>query len=166
MAAFGGLLAGSAADTLGRRMAILLSSIIFISGASVMVSASDFETMLAGRIVTGLGVGCAMVVAPVYITELAPPDVRGMLVSLTDICINLGILFGYASSLACDVLIDDDGAKWRSMIGIGIIPPALIVLCLIFMPESPRWLLNKGRKQEGYDVLRRIMGSPAEARDR
>lgn len=94
VAAFGGLLAGNVADRLGRKPTIALACVVFIVGAAVMSASHSFGILLFGRIVTGVGVGCAMVIAPVYITELAPPDIRGMLVSLTDICINLGIVLG------------------------------------------------------------------------
>lgn len=94
VAAFGGLLAGKTADRLGRKPTTALACIVFIVGATTMTLSHSYRLLLLGRIVTGIGVGCAMVIAPVYITELAPPDVRGMLVSLTDICINVGIVFG------------------------------------------------------------------------
>lgn len=94
VAAFGGLLAGKAADRLGRKPTTGLACFVFISGAIMMTVSQSFAFLLLGRVVTGVGVGCAMVIAPVYITELAPPDVRGMLVSLTDICINIGIVLG------------------------------------------------------------------------
>lgn len=94
VAAFGGLLAGKAADRLGRKPTTALACTVFIIGATMMSVSHSFWFLLLGRVVTGVGVGCAMVIAPVYITELAPPDIRGMLVSLTDICINVGIVLG------------------------------------------------------------------------
>lgn len=94
VAAFGALVAGKTADRLGRKPTIAVACAVFIFGAGMMSASHSFLPLLIGRIVTGVGVGCAMVIAPVYITELAPPDVRGMLVSLTDICINLGIVLG------------------------------------------------------------------------
>lgn len=94
VAAFGALVAGKTADRLGRKPTIAVACAVFIVGAGMMSASHTFVPLLIGRVVTGIGVGCAMVIAPVYITELAPPDVRGMLVSLTDICINLGIVLG------------------------------------------------------------------------
>lgn len=94
VAAFGALLAGKTADRLGRKPTIAVACVVFIIGAVLMSASHTFSLLLLGRIITGIGVGCAMVIAPVYITELAPPDIRGMLVSLTDICINLGIVLG------------------------------------------------------------------------
>ncbi|CAN0188939.1 unnamed protein product, partial [Discosporangium mesarthrocarpum] len=156
VAAFGGLVAGKAADSIGRKPTIALSCAVFISGAGIMTLSTGFVALLVGRIITGIGVGCAMVIAPVYITELAPTNIRGMLVSLTDICINVGILFGYGSSIACSSVFKGDSTRWRSMVGVGTIPPALILACLTLMPESPRWMISKGRDREGLAILRRV----------
>ncbi|CAM9373855.1 unnamed protein product [Ascophyllum nodosum] len=165
VAAFGGLLAGKTADRLGRKPTTALACIVFIVGATIMTMSRSFEFLLLGRVVTGVGVGCAMVIAPVYITELAPPDVRGMLVSLTDICINIGIVLGYAASLVCADVFATDSGKWRSMIGIGMLPPVLILACLTIMPESPRWLICAGRKAEALHVLKRVLGNDREAEE-
>ncbi|CAM9689067.1 unnamed protein product [Scytosiphon promiscuus] len=163
VAAFGGLLAGKTADRLGRKPTTALACIVFIVGATMMTMSHSFAFLLMGRVVTGVGVGCAMVIAPVYITELAPPDVRGMLVSLTDICINVGIVFGYGASLLCSDVFESDSGKWRSMIGIGMLPPLLILACLSLMPESPRWLIATGNHVEALRVLKRVMDDDAEA---
>eukprot|EP00638_Chattonella_subsalsa_P006603 CAMPEP_0117754464 /NCGR_PEP_ID=MMETSP0947-20121206/12847_1 /TAXON_ID=44440 /ORGANISM="Chattonella subsalsa, Strain CCMP2191" /LENGTH=387 /DNA_ID=CAMNT_0005573563 /DNA_START=102 /DNA_END=1262 /DNA_ORIENTATION=+ len=159
VAAFGGLVAGKAADMIGRKSAIGMACIIFIIGATIMTASTDFWILLIGRIITGLGVGCGFVISPVYISEITPPDMRGMLVSLTDISINFGIVLGYTSSYVITVAISDNW-KWRLMLGIGIIPPILILLGLMVLPESPRWLVQKGRKQEGMMVLAKISPSP------
>jgi MFS family permease len=89
-------------DALGRKSAIALACVIFVIGAVTMTLAQNFEVMLLGRIVTGLGVGCGFVVSPVYITEITPPEIRGRLVSLTDVCINVGILLGYITAFGKD----------------------------------------------------------------
>lgn len=157
-AALGAAVAGTLADPLGRRAAIAIACIIFMIGTGACVAANGIYLLLAGRIITGLGVGCAMVIAPIYIAELAPADIRGALVSLTDISINLGILLGYAGSIACR-------PDWRLMIGLGLLPPALILICLKGLPESPRWLVSKGRQTEALVVLRRVSGSVTEAVD-
>lgn len=75
-------------------MAIALACVIFITGAGGMTLSQTYEQLLIGRLLTGLGVGCGFVVAPVYITEITPPHIRGQLVALTDIMINIGILLG------------------------------------------------------------------------
>eukprot|EP00612_Vaucheria_litorea_P001025 CAMPEP_0171452226 /NCGR_PEP_ID=MMETSP0945-20130129/415_1 /TAXON_ID=109269 /ORGANISM="Vaucheria litorea, Strain CCMP2940" /LENGTH=512 /DNA_ID=CAMNT_0011976843 /DNA_START=64 /DNA_END=1599 /DNA_ORIENTATION=- len=162
IAAFGGLIAGKVSDKLGRRPAIALSCIIFMSGALMSSLANTFNILLIGRIITGVGCGCGFVVSPVYITEITPPAIRGRLVSLTDICINLGILLGYMTSFACESLIPNDDLKWRAMLGLGIMPPVLILICLIGLPESPRWLIGKGKIKEGKEVLEKVLSTQEE----
>mmetsp|Transcript_12517 Transcript_12517/g.22334 ORF Transcript_12517/g.22334 Transcript_12517/m.22334 type:complete len:508 (+) Transcript_12517:211-1734(+) len=162
VAAFGGLLAGKLADGLGRKKAIGVSCVIFIVGASIMTTATNFWVLLAGRIVTGVGVGCGFVTSPLYISEITPPDMRGMLVSLTDISINFGIVLGYLSAYAVNAAIAGDW-KWRVMLGIGMVPPAVILFLLVLLPESPRWLASQGRSEEARSVLNRVMPDEATA---
>ena len=159
VAAFGGLIAGKTADALGRNKAIGFSCLIFLLGASLMTLSSNFTTLLIGRIITGLGVGCGFVIAPVYIAEIAPPDIRGRMVSLTDVCINVGIMLGFVVGLGCNRLIENDDMKWRVMLGIGMFPPILILCILCVLPESPRWLIYNDHINRSKDVLRLITGS-------
>lgn len=111
----------------------------------------------------GLGVGCGFVIAPVYIAEITPPDIRGRLVSLTDVCINIGIVLGAVAGFLCEQAFTSDDVKWRVMLGIGIIPPLIILFCLRHLPESPRWLLLRRRALEARAVLKLILGSEREA---
>eukprot|EP00903_Cladosiphon_okamuranus_P016207 g14955.t1 len=164
IAAFGGLIAGKASDALGRKMAIAIASAIFILGAGGMTVSNTYGQLLVGRLLTGLGVGCGFVVAPVYITEITPPHIRGKLVALTDIMINMGILLGYVTGFVCQELVPHVWLKWRVMLGIGIVPPAVIVMCLTFLPESPRWLISRGHVREGYKVLGRVIDDPDEVK--
>lgn len=163
VAAFGGLIAGKAADKFGRNRAIALACLIFLTGSACMTLAWNFRVLLVGRIVTGLGVGCGFVIAPVYIAEITPPDIRGRMVSLTDVCINVGIVLGSVVGFLCQQTIRSDDAKWRVMLGIGIIPPIVILLFLRVLPESPRWLLLQGRVPEARHVLKKITGQDQEA---
>ncbi|CAB1102967.1 unnamed protein product [Ectocarpus sp. CCAP 1310/34] len=165
IAAFGGLIAGKASDALGRKTAIAIACGIFITGAGGMTLSMTYAQLLTGRLLTGLGVGCGFVVAPVYITEITPPHIRGKLVALTDIMINIGILLGYITGFACQELIPPVWLKWRVMLGLGILPPAVIVISLTFLPESPRWLISRGRIREGYQVLGRVIDDPIEAKE-
>jgi sugar porter (SP) family MFS transporter len=163
IAAFGGLIAGKTADHFGRNRAIAIACLIFLTGSACMTLAWNFRVLLVGRVVTGLGVGCGFVIAPVYIAEICPPEIRGRMVSLTDVCINVGIVLGSIVGFLCEQTIISDDVKWRVMLGIGIIPPIVILLCLRFLPESPRWLLLKDRVPEARHVLRMIVGRDQEA---
>jgi len=155
IAAFGGLMAGKAADRLGRRWALGLACLVFLLGGIMMTAANDFQTMLAGRVVTGLGVGCGFVISPIYISEVAPASIRGKLVAITDIAINLGILAGYLACYFVDASVVGLW-KWRLMLGLGMTPPSVILVILLYLPESPRWLVARQRNEEAYNVLQRI----------
>ncbi|CAM9113165.1 unnamed protein product [Ectocarpus sp. 13 AM-2016] len=154
VAAGGGLIAGSVSDTLGRKRSIAAACLVFITGSIIKIAAQSFGVLLLGRIVTGIGVGCGFVVAPVYIAEITPPHIRGRLTSLTaDISINMGIVIGYLVAFGVASTVEDDSGKWRTMLGISIVPPFIILSSLCLLPESPRWLLGKGREIEAFAVL-------------
>jgi hypothetical protein len=131
-----------------------------------MALAPNFETLLLGRIITGLGVGVSFVVVPVYISEITPSDARGALSTCFDISINVGILFGYlAGFLVAETSFFGvgenltDESKWRIMLGLGGILPAIVIVSLTALPESPRWLASRGRTDEARIVLSRFLGN-------
>eukprot|EP00903_Cladosiphon_okamuranus_P008516 g8180.t1 len=159
VAAAGGLVAGTVSDTLGRKRSIAAACLVFITGSIIKIAAQSFGVLLLGRIVTGVGVGCGFVVAPVYIAEITPPHVRGRLTALTDISINMGIVIGYLVAFGVAETVDGDGGKWRTMLGISIVPPFIILSSLCLLPESPRWLLGKGREREAFSVLCTIVST-------
>lgn len=159
----GGLLSGRLADVLGRRPSAALACVVTLCGALLMATASSYSILLIGRVITGLGVGCCFHVAPLYLTEISPKHVRGKLVSSFDLFINIGILVGYGVGYALTPDPSDaasSGASaWRVMLGIGAVPPALILIGLIWLPESPRYLVSAGREREAREVLSRIYSS-------
>ncbi|CAN0059235.1 unnamed protein product, partial [Choristocarpus tenellus] len=114
------------------------------------------SVLLFGRIVTGIGVGCGFVVAPVYIAEITPTSLRGRLTALTDISINVGIVLGYLVAFICAETLDTDSSRWRAMLGISLFPPFVILSSLAILPESPRWLLGKGKARKAFIVLCRV----------
>lgn len=158
----GAAVAGQIADRIGRRRVILVSSVIFFVGSLVMGLAPTVEWLIAGRAVVGLGIGIASVVGPLYNSEIAPPKIRGSLVSLNQLAITSGILGAYvvnyvlADSVVVDALSFVDPGAWRWMLGFGVVPAAVLGLGMLVMPESPRWLVENGRVDEARDVLDRI----------
>mmetsp|Transcript_13730 Transcript_13730/g.20214 ORF Transcript_13730/g.20214 Transcript_13730/m.20214 type:complete len:527 (-) Transcript_13730:61-1641(-) len=163
VAAVGGLMAGPMAAGMGRRLSISVACLIFILGAVVMTLSDGFASLFVGRVITGIGVGCGFVISPMYNSEVAPADIRGKLVAMTDIFINLGLVLGYVLSYVLDEAIT--GAwKWRVMLGIGIVPPFIILLTLLFLPESPRWLVTQHQHNRAFDVLKRIVPTEQEAK--
>lgn len=167
---FGGLFAGRLADTLGRRKTAALASTLTAVGSLGMAFAPRYAPLLAGRVVTGLGVGGCFQIAPLYIAEIAPKRLRGALISSFDLSINVGILCGYVVGWALqpDAGVGEGAAggadlsAWRWMLGLGVAPPVLILLGLSLMPESPRYLVARGQPRRAWLVLQSIY-EPAEA---
>ncbi|KAI5066258.1 hypothetical protein GOP47_0018882 [Adiantum capillus-veneris] len=162
---FGGAIAGRLSDAIGRRLSMLLASVIFFVGALILAVAPMFGVLLLGRLVEGIGVGFAMMIAPVYSAELAPAHVRGCLVSLTEFFINVGILLGYMISFAFQYL--PEHINWRAMLGAGMLPSVVLAVGVVIMPESPRWLVTQRKMMEAKKVLVDTSGGDEEeAHDR
>ncbi|EYU37769.1 hypothetical protein ABFS82_02G025600 [Erythranthe guttata] len=157
----GSAAAGRTSDWIGRRYTIVFAGVIFFAGALLMGFATNYAFLMAGRFVAGVGVGFAMMIAPVYAAEVSPPASRGLFTSLPEVFINIGILLGYVSNVAFSGLPLDIG--WRLMLGIGAVPSVIIALGVLFMPESPRWLVMQGRLGDAKKVLGKISNSPEEA---
>ncbi|CAN6225842.1 unnamed protein product [Urochloa humidicola] len=117
--------------------------------------------LMFGRFVAGVGVGYAIMIAPVYTAEISPAAARGFLTSFPEVFINIGILLGYVSNYAFMRLPLHLG--WRVMLGIGAVPSALLALMVFGMPESPRWLVMKGRLADARAVLEKTSDTPEEA---
>jgi MFS family permease len=159
-AAVGSILGGKLSETLGRKYSMAITSVIFMIGSIVMALSTGMYSMLAGRIVAGIGVGAAIVISPMYIAELVPPSIRGRLVSCNEISINVGILLGYIANYSLLGSAND----WRWMLAMGFFIAVLLLLMIIAMPESPKWLALKGRDVEALRVLVLLTGSKKEAK--
>ena len=158
----GGAMAGRLSDIIGRRLTMAVAAAIFFVGAAIMAGANSFAILLLGRLIEGIGVGFAMMIAPVYSAELAPARIRGTLVSLTEVFIDFGILLGYIVNFALEGL--PPSYNWRLMLGIGMAPAILLASGVLFMPESPRWLVTQKRVAEARQILIRTSnGSLKEA---
>ncbi|KAF7813833.1 polyol transporter 5-like [Senna tora] len=157
----GSLASGKTSDWIGRRYTIVLSAITFLLGALLMGLAPNFAMILAGRVVAGIGVGYALMIAPLYTAEVSPAMSRGFLTSLPEVFITFGILLGYIINFALSGL--PLNINWRIMLGLAAVPAIGIGLGVIAMPESPRWLAMKGRIDEAREVLLRTSSSPEEA---
>ncbi len=128
---------------------------IFAAGAILCAAAQSAQMLVAGRIIVGLGIGLSSSTVPVYISEVAPADARGWQVSLFQLAITVGILLAY--------LVDYAFAQvqgWRWMFGLAVVPAAIFGSGMIFLPESPRWLLRRGCRETAQAMLARIRGTP------
>ncbi len=158
-AVFGAWFASGGADKYGRRKLILASAAIFIVGAIVSGISQDSALLIASRVVIGIGIGVASAVAPVYISEIAPADMRGRLVTFFQLAVTIGILVAYLVGLAFSGV--DEG--WRWMLGLGAVPAAFLFFGVLRLPASPRWLIMKGRHDEATDALRTVRPGGEEA---
>lgn len=155
-AIIGCLTAGKVADKYGRRPGLLLAAFIFGLSSLAMAFASDLGVFITSRFVAGIGVGMASLLSPMYIAEVSPAKYRGRMVSINQLTIVLGILI---TNLINYSLRNSGPDAWRWMFGLGAIPSALFVLGVIWLPESPRWLLQSGKESKGLKVLEKIGGA-------
>ncbi|GFP95408.1 polyol transporter 5 [Phtheirospermum japonicum] len=159
---FGSAAAGRTSDWIGRRYTIVFAGAIFFCGALLMGFATNYAFLMVGRFVAGIGVGYALMIAPVYTAEVAPASSRGFLTSFPEVFINFGVLLGYVSNFGFSKLPTHLG--WRLMLGLGAIPSIFLAVGVLAMPESPRWLVMQGRLGEAKQVLDRTSDSLEESK--
>jgi MFS transporter, SP family, arabinose:H+ symporter len=158
-AAIGALLAGKLSDTLGRRRLSLLCAFFFALTGIATGWANSFPLFIAMRVCSGVTMGAAALVCPMYIAEIAPAAWRGRLVAFYQLAIVTGLLLAYIANY---LLLDTGAANWRWMFSSQAVPALLFFFGLFLVPESPRWLVQQGREAEARAVFERI-GSPAYA---
>lgn len=150
----GALILSPANEYLGRRMAIIVSCILYTIGAALEAGAISFGMMFAGRFILGMGVGLEGGTVPVYVAESVPRKIRGNLVSLYQFNIALGEVLGYAVAA---IFVDVPG-NWRYILGSSLVFSTILFVGMIFLPESPRFLMHNGRTIEAYAVWKRVRG--------
>ncbi|QRZ61480.1 sugar porter family MFS transporter [Rothia sp. ZJ932] len=167
-AALGALTIGYLSDSIGRKKTILLLAIIFFLGAVLCAVAPNLSILLVGRVFLGIGVGGASTVVPVFLSELAPYEIRGSLSGRNEMMIVVGQLAAFVVNAILGTTLGHLEHVWRFMLAICAIPAIFLFIGMLRMPESPRWLLSKGRKEEAFDILRTIRSeerAAAEIRD-
>ncbi|KAJ2819789.1 high affinity glucose transporter, partial [Coemansia sp. 'formosensis'] len=150
----GSLCAGWIADRFSRKRAIMAACVVFCLGAAIQCGARNRAMLIVGRFIAGLGVGVLSMSVPVFQSEIAPPHIRGRLVSLQQWAITWGILVAFWIDYGCHFIKSD--ASWRIPIGIQIVPAIILFVSMIFMPYSPRWLVDNDRIDEAQEVLARL----------
>jgi sugar porter (SP) family MFS transporter len=151
----GALGGGVIADRIGRRVTLLWGGALFLAGSVLAFAAPGVILLIVARALLGIAIGFTSVTAPVYVSELAPPQSRGMLIGLYQFALTVGIAL---ADLVGYWLASQHG--WRLMFGIGAIPAAVFLACILTLPESPRWLLAQNRDQEATAVLSSYTDGP------
>jgi SP family arabinose:H+ symporter-like MFS transporter len=169
----GMLASGPLSDRLGRRPVLRIAAVLFAVSAIASALAPNYVTLVLARMLGGFGVGAALIVAPMYIAEMAPPASRGRFVSFNQLNIVVGISVAFFSNYLILTLGESGTAwsealrlgewNWRWMLGIEALPAVAYLLALSFVPESPRWLAMRGRVAEATEVLGRVAGADAAA---
>ncbi len=157
----GAAIAGPAADNHGRRLMILIAAGVFIVGALGSAAAPDLGVLVVSRIVIGVAIGLASAAAPVYISEVAPPESRGRLVTFFQLAVTIGILVAYLVGLAFDGI-----EGWRWMLGLGCVPALALAFGMLRMPQSPRWLVMTGDDFAARATLAKIRVDDPDTIDR
>ena len=163
----GVLVAGSLSDYLGRKLTMLISAALFSISAIGCAVCGSFDGLVAYRIVGGIGIGIVSIVSPIYISEVSPARIRGTLVSLYQLAVTVGFLLAYLANW----VIDSNGdlsvtgglwtniwnsEMWRGMLGSETLPALLFFFIIFFIPESPKWLIVKGKMDKASGVLAKI----------
>eukprot|EP00977_Amphora_coffeiformis_P019044 scaffold6886_cov164-Amphora_coffeaeformis.AAC.2 len=151
-ATVGAILNPYVAERFGRRICLAFSTCVFIVGAGIQTYAPEMWVMFVGRIFSGMGIGMLSMCVPVYISELSPEHVRGSLSTLWQVAITSGILIASAANLG----LKNWEEGWRFSYGGNIAFAVLLLVCLLFMPESPRWLAANGTEQQLEEALRKV----------
>ena len=155
-AAVGSIAGGRISDKYGRRKCIILMAAIFFLSRFGCVFAPNAETMIAFRFVLGLAVGGVSVTVPTYLAEMAPAKDRGRFVAQNELMIVSGQFLAFAINAVLGNLFGSMGDIWRYMMAVAFIPAALLWIGMIFMPESPRWLIANGKLEQAKKVLKRV----------
>ena len=142
------------ADRFGRKGCMALSEVLFIVSVLGMACAQNYAALIAFRCLCGVAVGLGLTIGPLYIGEIAPCHLRGKLISWSEFATNIGLLVAFCAGYTFSGL--ENTVSWRLMLGLGALLPCLLLLCLYFMPESPRWLIAQGHEEKAEVVLQQV----------
>lgn len=149
-------ISGAVSDWLGRRPMLIISSLFYFVSGLVMLWSPNVYVLLLARLLDGFGVGLSVTIVPVYISETAPSEIRGLLNTLPQFTGSVGMFLSYCMVFGMSLM---NSPSWRLMLGVLFIPSLVyLVLTVFLLPESPRWLVSKGRMLEAKHVLQRLRG--------
>ncbi|KIV99882.1 hypothetical protein, variant [Verruconis gallopava] len=157
-ALLGALNQGWIADRISRKYSIVVAVVIFIIGSSLQTAAVDYAMLTVARLIGGVGIGMLSMVAPLYISEISPPEIRGALLVLEEFSIVTGIVIAFWITYGTQFMSGE--WSWRLPFLLQIIPGLMLGIGIIFLPFSPRWLASKGRDQESLQALAKLRRLP------
>jgi MFS transporter, SP family, sugar:H+ symporter len=149
----GAAFTGRLSDRLGRRHLIIIAAVVFTAGALLAALAPSVAVLITARFVIGLAVGSAALVVPLYLSEIAPTEIRGAIAGLNQLMIVVGIL----AAFVVNAILASSG-DWRLMLGLAAVPSLILLVGMLFMPETPRFLVHAGDEQEAREVLEELPG--------
>src|SRR4051795_2043007 len=155
-AAVGALIGGKISDAIGRRTTIIVLAVMFFVGVLVAVFSPNFAILVAGRIILGLAVGGASTVVPVFLAELAPFEIRGSITGRNELAIVVGQFTAFVVNYILFATLGHIPGVWRIMFGVCALPAIALFIGMLRMPESPRWLVEKGRYDDALAVLKTV----------
>jgi sugar porter (SP) family MFS transporter len=160
------IFAGPVSDKLGRRVVLKVAALLYAFSAIMSALAPSFVILVIARMIAGIGVGTSLILAPMYIAEISPPSIRGKMVSFNQLNIVIGISVAFFTNYLIVRLSGSDAAwvetlgirefNWRWMLGIEFFPAVLYFFLLLFVPQSPRWLVMKERFDEALKIMKRF----------
>lgn len=163
-AAFGSITQGWTADWLGRKKGLFLSALLCVVGGALCAGSVNIPMLIICRFIQGLGLGQIICLAPLYISEISPPSKRGILLGMFIIGIGLGYStcawVGFGAHYATNETV-----QWRMPLALACVTPSLVCIGVFFIPESPRWLIWKGRNDEAWVIIERLHRNPNDATD-
>ena len=165
------LVSGPLSDRFGRRKVLFGAAALYAVSAIGSAFAPSFTALVIARMIGGFGVGASLIIAPLYIAEIAPPESRGQMVSFNQLNIVVGITVAFFTNFLILQLADSPapwaqslgfgGNEWRWMLGLELLPAVLYFVGLFFVPQSPRWLIMQGRKEEALPIMQMAVGGVA-----
>ncbi|CEN62836.1 Putative Quinate permease [Aspergillus calidoustus] len=162
---FGALFAYPAGHFWGRRLGLMASALVFFLGAGMMLGANGdrgLGLIYGGRVLAGIGVGAGSNLCPIYISEMAPPAIRGRLVGVYELGWQIGGVVGFWINYGVDETLAPSHKQWLIPFAVQLIPAGLLIIGAIFIRESPRWMFLRGKREQGIETLAWIRNLPAD----
>ncbi|MEH6593793.1 MAG: sugar porter family MFS transporter [Halioglobus sp.] len=174
-ATFAMMVAGPLSDKFGRRPVLRMAAVLFAVSAIASALAPSFVALVSARMIGGLGVGAALIIAPMYIAEISPPAIRGRMVSFNQLNIVIGISVAFFTNYVILKLGQSQASwaialhlgewNWRWMLGLETLPAVLYFFCLYLVPESPRWLIMNNREEEAREIMSKFSDASQAEKD-